>query len=405
MTYKCKQTKIEKTPKYWDMVTLGDVAESISITYDFSGKEKIVFINTGDILEGKFLHKNYSKIDSLPGQAKKTIKSNDILLSEIRPINKRYAFVDFNNTRDYVVSTKLMVIRAKGNILPHFLYRILTNNQTLIEFQHIAESRSGTFPQITFDSIKNYIIPIPPISEQRTIAKILSDLDEKIELNRQMNKTLESIAQAIFKHWFIGFEFPNEEGKPYKSSGGKMVDSKLGDIPKGWEIQSLCRIIEITSGKRPTEKSESKSGEFCVPLYGASSIMGYVKESLCDERILVIGRVGTHGVVQRIKPPAFPSDNTLIIRPKYYEYTYQILKKIDYDAYNVGTTQPLITQSSVKDIDVVIPATLVLMKFESIVNSLYSKIHENFAENEHLSQIRDSLLPKLISGEISTRNI
>lgn len=396
---KFKQTEIGKIPKDWGIVKLSDVAVVNNLTLDnsFSYRE-IEYIDIAAVNQGFISEIKTIPLKEAPSRAKRIVRNNDIVLSTVRPNLKHFAFMK-NVKPNTVASTGFAVITSK-NIHPQFLYYYISMDRYTYYLSAIADMHTSVYPACNPDVIENSLIPYPPFPEQRAIAKILSDLDEKIELNRQMNKTLESIAQTIFKHWFVDFEFPNEQGKPYKLSGGKMVMSDVGQIPIGWEIQNLGRIIEITSGKRPTEKSESKSDEFCVPLYGASSIVGYVKESLCDEQILIIGRVGTHGVVQRIKPPAFPSDNTLIIRPKYYEYTYQILKNIDYDAYNVGTTQPLITQSSVKDIDVVIPATLVLMKFESIVTCLYSKIHENLAENEHLSQIRDSLLPELMLGEV-----
>ena len=107
-------------------------------------------------------------------------------------------------------------------------------------FSEINALSYGTvFQTITIRTFDELLINVPPLDEQKAIAKILSDLDSKIELNKKMNRTLEAIAQAIFKHWFIDFEFPNEEGKPYKSSGGEMVDSELGRIPKGWEIGYL----------------------------------------------------------------------------------------------------------------------------------------------------------------------
>ena len=189
----------------WRLVNLGDIAENASRPFDFNGQEEVIFVNTGDVLEGKFLHSNRVSPEGLPGQAKKKIVRGDILFSEIRPGNKRYALVDFD-PENYVVSTKFMVIRLlTDEIDPSFFYLQLTDLRTLDEFQRIAESRSGTFPQITFDSISHYPINLPPLSEQSAIAHILGSLDDKIELNRRMNEMLEAMARAIFKSWFIDF--------------------------------------------------------------------------------------------------------------------------------------------------------------------------------------------------------
>lgn len=243
-------------------------------------------------------------------------------------------------------------------------------------------------------------VEIPTIEEQEAIAKILSDLDNKIEVNNKINQRLEEMAQSIFKHWFVDFEFPNEEGKPYKSSGGEMVESELGMIPKGWEVTQLGEISNVSSGKRPKKKSKEITEECFIPLIGASSIMGYADDVLYDENILIIGRVGTHGVVQRVYYKSWPSDNTLVIKSKYYEYVYQILNSIDYKGLNVGSTQPLITQTDIKNTEVLLPDSDNLNRFEVVVGSLFNNMKKNNIENEKLANLRDTLLPKLMSGEV-----
>jgi type I restriction enzyme S subunit len=180
----CKfvESELGMIPKDFKVVNFKDVCYNHSKTFNFKGKEKVIFVNTGDILEGKFLHKNYSDIDGLPGQAKKIIELNDILFSEIRPGNKRYALINFD-VSDYVVSTKFMVIRANENILPRILYRILRDEKIIKEFQSIAESRSGTFPQITFDAISDIKFPMSNIETQNAFMERVLPLENKIENN------------------------------------------------------------------------------------------------------------------------------------------------------------------------------------------------------------------------------
>lgn len=149
------------------------ILESISETYSFQKNQEVVFLNTGDILSGKILHSNYSNSNYLPGQAKKKIKNNDILFSEIRPANQRYALVKLDKPEDYVVSTKLMVLRVfNKNYLVEYVYDFLTQPNTLFELQKLAESRSGTFPQITFSEIESLEIPDISIQEQSHIVDI-----------------------------------------------------------------------------------------------------------------------------------------------------------------------------------------------------------------------------------------
>lgn len=263
----------------WKELTLGEIAQNISRPFKFKDFEEVTFINTGDVLEGQFLHSNRVSKIGLPGQAKKEIQEGDILFSEIRPANKRFALVDFD-PKGYVVSTKFMVIKKIfENIDDRFFYILLTNKITLHEFQRIAESRSGTFPQITFDAVAYFPVKIPPLPEQKAIAHILGSLDDKIELNRQMNETLEAMAQALFKSWFVDFDpvidnalaagnaIPDEllERAEQRQAIEKKDNSdiqnlfpnafefteEMGWIPKGWGVSKLGEYIEVKRGGSP----------------------------------------------------------------------------------------------------------------------------------------------------------
>ena len=173
----------------WKEYRLGEICESVSESY--RGKaEKVVLINTSDVLEGECL--NHSKVPNkeLKGQFKKTFKENDILYSEIRPVNRRYAYIDFF-AKDYIASTKLMVLRHNEKVLPKYLYYILQSKDMIEELQMLAEARSGTFPQITFDVLSKECVMIPNINTQEKILAILTSLDNKIQLNRKINSNLE----------------------------------------------------------------------------------------------------------------------------------------------------------------------------------------------------------------------
>mgnify|MGYP002765140848 CR=1 FL=1 len=373
----------------WKEVDICQLCDSVSETYKGNASE-VVLINTSDVLDGKCLNHEYVPNKKLKGQFKKTFRKGDILYSEIRPANKRFCFVDFE-PKDYIASTKLMVLRAHEDVDPQYLYQILRSNDTLTQLQMLAESRSGTFPQITYSELSNIMVSLPSQKAQKNIVSILSSLDRKIELNNKINADLEEMAQAIFKNWFVDFE-------PFKD--GKFVDSELGMIPEGWKVGCLGDIAEITSGKRPPKKSKDKTKDLFIPLIGASDIMGFTSDVLYERPILVIGRVGTHGVVQRFQEKCWPSDNTLVIESSYYNYVYQLLKRIDYSAINRGSTQPLITQTDVKNTDVIIAPENVLKEYESITSTLFSKHRANNKENSRLSTLRDTLLPRLMSGEI-----
>ena len=188
-------------PIGWHYKQLGDVCQSISVTHKFN-KDQLIFLNTGDIDNGQFLQSSYMPVKDMPGQAKKTICPDDILYSEIRPANKHFAYVNFPS-EDYVVSTKLMVIRSKG-IDSRRLYHFLTMKETLAELQLQAESRSGTFPQIRFDNVSRLPILIADAATENTFTGILHSVYRQIERNIAENDKLAQIRDSLLPKLMTG---------------------------------------------------------------------------------------------------------------------------------------------------------------------------------------------------------
>lgn len=224
------------------IVKIKNICDTISETFDFNQPE-IHFLNTGDILEGHIINDLIYKKEELKGQAKKSIKNNDILFSEIRPKNKHYAIVNLKHPEKYVVSTKLMVIRIKSkvNINLKYFYYCITNENFLNKLQRKAENRIGSFPQITFEVLSNFELDLPPRHIQDKIAEILSNIDNQIERNNCMVKRLQDLATSTYSRWFNQFEFPNEDGLPYKSNGGKFIynEELKRNIPIGWKVKCV----------------------------------------------------------------------------------------------------------------------------------------------------------------------
>lgn len=254
----------------------------------------------------------------------------------------------------------------------------------------------AVFDTITTNTFDNIIVNVPPREYQEKISYLLSNIDNLIEVKIHENNHLEEQLGLIFNEWFVKCTPFNKE---------ELIKTEWGIIPKSWKNVEFGKLIKITSGDRPNEKSEDKTFDFNIPLFGASKIMGYTKEASYNEDILIIGRVGTHGIVQRVNYPCFPSDNTFVIKSDYYGFTYQILKRIDYDSLNTGSTQPLITQKSLKTVNVVLPDEQILTKFEKISKLYFDEIQLNNNEINNLIKLRDVLLPKLMSGEIDVSNI
>ena len=369
-------------------VSIGDVCKSISDTYHGNDTD-VVLVNTSDVFEGHVLNHETVPNKNLKGQFKKTFKRNDILYSEIRPANKRFAFIDFDDTSNYIASTKLMVLRPDiRRILPKYLFAILKSKSMLDELQHLAETRSGTFPQITFSGeLAPMNISLPDLSTQNIVVKFLDSIENKIEVNNAINKNLMEQASVLYKAWFEDFILFN------------------GLCPPMWKQGILADIANITSGKRPPVKSAVKTDTAAIPLVGAASVMGYTSDANHTDKILVTGRVGTHGVVQRFESPCWTSDNTLVITSDVYEYTYQILQRIDYHSMNRGSTQPLITQGDMNKVSVLIPDQETLNEYETLVGQLMEQYQANILENNKLAEMRDTLLPRLMSGELDVSEL
>jgi len=239
-------------------------------------------------------------------------------------------------------------------------------------------------------------IKIPQKEEQKKIASILSALDDKIELNHQMNRTLEEMAQAIFKSWFVDFE-------PFQNGEFEYNDELQKEIPKGWDVGQISDIAKVTSGKRPSVVYENEFPESPIPVYGGSGVMGYTLEPLFPVPILITGRVGTLGKIYRANPPSWPSDNTLVVIVKnkaHFEFLYFLLKRIKLESLNRGTSNPLITQGDIKRQKVVLPPEDKINSFSLMCHSLFEQCDSNDRESYKLAKIRDVLLPKLLSGEI-----
>ena len=201
-TGELQDSELGPIPKGWKVYRLGDLIDSVSVTHKFEKKEAI-FLNTSDIEAGKVLHHNYTDVERLPGQAKKSIQKMDILFTEIRPANKRFALIDFD-AHDYVVSTKLMVLRLKTNIHPIVIYNYLTNNNTLNWLQHLAESRSGTFPQITFNHVRDLQLTLPKTHLLTAYSNLAWAIFQRIKAMEGQNSTLSSLRDALLPKLMSG---------------------------------------------------------------------------------------------------------------------------------------------------------------------------------------------------------
>ena len=249
--------------------------------------------------------------------------------------------------------------------------------------------------------IQNIEVLLPELSVQRKIAHILSSIDGKISLNRRVNDCLEEIARVIFKHWFIDFEFPNENGEPYKSSGGETINSPLGPIPKGWRIGRIEDVCEFSYGKA---LKADKRIQGRIPVYGSNGQIGWHNESLVSGPGIIVGRKGNPGLIHWSKEDFFPIDTTFYVVQRVgksiMHFLYFALKHADLPRLSADSAVPGLNRNIAYMQQLVIPTEQLLRDFENRISIIFDLLQTNCWQNQSLSELRDSLLPKLMSGEI-----
>ena len=438
------QTEIGMIPEDWGVGTIEQIASkekhSLSTGPFGSNITKDNFIPSGvpvirvenltayRFLDTDFVFVSEKKADELSSSV---AKANDIVVTHRGTLGQVGIVPTKGEYTRYVVSQSGMKLTCDtAKVDPHFVFYWL---KSLKGQRELLKNTSQTgVPAIAqpLSSLRKAMLPIPPLSEQQAIAKILSDLDSKIELNQEMNKTLESIAQAIFKHWFIDFEFPNENGEPYKSSEGEMVGSELGKIPEGWKVGKLANYVKAIKGcsyrsedlkesniALVTLKSFNRGGGFnqdgykeYVGNYGQDQILNegdiIIAQTDLTQKAEVIGRdaiVNSLGKYSRL----IASLDLQIVRPKEslpLNYIYYLLNNDAFHnhalSYTNGTTVLHLNKNAVSEYTIVIPPKDILERFDLCATALIKRIGVNIRENDRLENIRDLLLPKLMAGKI-----
>jgi type I restriction enzyme, S subunit len=348
-------------------------------------------------------------------------RNGDTLLARITPCleNGKTAQVDILEKDEVAFgSTEFIVLREiAGKSINDFIYYLSISPK----FREIAiKSMTGTTgrQRAQKEVLENSTFHIPPLDEQKAIANILSSLDEKIETNNQINKKLEEMAQAIFKHWFVDFEFPNENGEPYKSSGGEMVESEIGMIPKGWKIQGLDEIADFLNGLamqkfRPQEDEKSlpvlkirelrqgftdNNSDECSENIERKYIVddGDIIFSWSGSLLVDIWCGGKCGLNQHLFKVTSQNNEKWF----YYHWIRIHLERFIRIAESKATTMGHIKRKDLSDAKVLIPSEDIYLKANKIFKPIFEKIVNIKVESKKLREIRDILLPKLMSGEI-----
>ncbi len=373
-------------------------------------------------------NEDYIKLFGESQKSVRHLQEGDVLIGIIGTFGNCYLYKDNDK---FGISSSIAIARPNKDLVnPKFLYYYLSSDR----FKKYTDMYKGGSVQgyTNLPTLRKIPMYLPPLEKQEKIADILSSLDDKIELNNEMNKTLEEMAQSIYKRWFVDFEFPNEDGLPYKSSGGEMVESELGMIPKGWEVKTIEEIsTTVSKGTTPTKKDMDSAedenninfikvkdiddyGEICLDnleKIPESVHNGKLKRSILYEKDILFSIAGTIGRVTAIDKTLNNSNmNQAIafIRLKdcrnMFNFIFYLLKsektQNDIKSNIVQAVQANVSLGVLKAIKFVQPSKEILDKYNNIAMNIYDKQQNIRYENNDLKIIRDNLLPKLMSGEI-----
>lgn len=423
----------KKLPDGWVVKKLGevvDLAQGLAINV----KTKYLLADVGipllritDLINNKF--SQFVKPDSAPLQC--VVQLGDVIFTRTGQVG-----LVFNNKYGVLHNNSFKVIPKNNQLDKNYLYWFLSQKSIYDLSNSVA---SGSVQKdLNHGAFKIIEINLPPLPEQKQIANVLSSLDDKIECNQQINKKLEEMAQAIFKQWFIDFNFPNEQGNPYKDSGGVMVESEFGLIPEGWNVGKLESVVDFYNGhafksndfisnveyeefyhvfkmghikkgggfnKQGTksyilklncyklEKFILRAGDLCMAMTdmkGNVAILGHTALVDQDNKYIVNQRVG----LLRIKNKKVINFPYLSLLSNEHGFIENIRSKA-----NSGV-QVNLSSEVIKSQMLIIPASAIHYLFNEIFEPVYYKIFNNQKETEYLSSLRDMLLPKLMSGEV-----
>lgn len=397
--------KARKLPNGWiefrikDKFQTGSGATPLSTKKEFYENGNIPWINSGE-LESPYINSTSNFITQLGFESSNThlFAKNTVLLAMYGATAGKASLLEI----EACTNQAICAIKPNDDFSSLFIKYQLDNL-----YDYLVSLSSGSARNnLSQEGIGNLTLFAPKTKdEQEHLIRILRYIDSKIENNNKINAELESLAKTIYDYWFLQFEFPNEEGKPYKSSGGKMVWNKelKREIPDGWAVKKLNSIANLYQPEILPSNLMKEDGKYFV--YGANGIVGrYNKFNHEHPEIAICCRGASCGNYLMTLPKSWITGNSMVVTPKdssvTKEYLYHSLRYIDIKRYVTGSAQPQITRSNLDGIKVVIPPFKSLEHFSNKAEKIRNELIKNINENNELSSLRDFLLPMLMNGQV-----
>lgn len=378
----------------WKEYKLSEVTsilgDGIHGTPQYDDEGSIYFINGNNLENGHIVIKDNTKRVSYEESLKhqKPLSERTILVS----INGTIGNVAKYNGEPCILGKSACYFNVNEDVDLDFIYYVVANNNFKDTITRLATGT--TIKNVSLKTMREYSFMMPPIETQKRVSSILKSLDDKIEVNRRINEQLEELAQALFKSWFVDFE-------PFKD--GEFVESELGMIPEGWKVGTLGELIEIKYGK-----DHKKLDDGNIPVYGSGGIMRYVNKSLFTGESVLIPRKGTLNNVMYVNRDFWTVDTMFFSKmkvPNIAIFVYLFLSKKDLASMNSGSAVPSMTVDILNRIQLVIPSDKVFEDYNNVASSLFAQMSNNSKEIIYLTNLRDTLLPKLMSGDIDVNDV
>ena len=402
------------------MTKLSSIADYVTDKISSNDIALREYVTTDCILQNK---KGREIATNLPPQSccLTRYQRSDVLIANIRPYLKKVWFADI----DGGASSDVLVFRAKEGHSPSFLYAVLLQDSF---FDYVMQGAKGSkMPRGDKEQILRYEMPTLSCSEE-SIGTFFLNLDQKIRLNEQINQNLTAMAKQLYDYWFVQFDFPNEEGKPYKSSGGEMVWNKKlkREIPKGWNISLIKDFATTYSGGTPKstnieyynngEIAWINSGELNSPI--STKTTNYITKcglenssaKLYPSNSILVAMYGaTAGKVSLLTFEACSNQAVCGIIPTienmlYYVYFHISSLYSHFITLSTGSARDNISQNTIKNILLPIPTRNILKLFDEKIGSIYQMIVNNYQQIDSLAMQRDELLPLLMNGQVSVNS-
>lgn len=394
----------------WKTYKLGDIADKIgSGATPRGGKEAYLqkgdysLIRSQNVLDFAFSKNGLAYISEKQATELRnvTIQEDDILLNITGDSVARVCQVP-KEVLPARVNQHVAIVRGKKEVIDQSFLKYYLLEPSFKRYMLGLASSGATRNALTKVMIENFEIQAPDLPTQTQIAQILTSLDDKIELLQQMNQTLENIAQAIFKEWFVDFNFPGFDGELEEG------------LPKGWRMGKLGNVsLNFDSKRIPLSSRERAEKKGIYPYYGAASILDYVDDYIFDGTYLLMGEDGTvqtkngFPILQYVWGQFWVNNHTHVLQgkaPFSTEYLFLFLSKKNIQHLVTGAVQPKINQGNMNKIECIIPDEKTLLQFNQLIAPIFEKIKSNSIQIQTLTQTRDTLLPKLMSGQLEIKN-